>query len=505
MPLAQPGMLVAGRYRLLSQIGVGAMGAVWRATDQRLNRQVALKQVVLAAGLDPRQAAEARHRILREGRIAARLQHPHAVAVYDTTMQDGEPWLVMEFLRARSLATVITRDGVLSDRTAARIGTQLADALDAAHQVGIVHRDVKPGNVLICADGSAKLADFGIARASGDITVTQTGVLTGTPDYCAPEVARGGPPTPAADVFALGATLYASVEGRSPFNLPRDPLSQLEVVASGQVEPPTRAGRLTPLLTRMLDPEPTRRPTAGEALELLALDGDHGGPSRTGANPIPMPRNGEHLTSSATPRVRPLTGADELDSTAISYMPGLRDEVPRPPGPRRSPGTRRPPEPRRPARASGRGRRRLVTAAAALVGLAVVAAGAVVLTRPSENTATVEPAGQRNAAAPGRPASSAELVAAARAYYALLPKNPAAAWNRLTPHAREQLGGLDAYTQYWQEVSSVRVVEIAASGPERTVRAQVRMQGQDRARTSSQRLRMVPAPNGGWLIDSFPP
>ncbi|HEY2204275.1 MAG TPA: serine/threonine-protein kinase, partial [Pseudonocardia sp.] len=179
VPLAHPGLLVADRYQLRSQIGVGAMGAVWLALDQRLNRLVALKQVVLEPGLDPRQAAEARQRILREGRIAARLQNQHAVAIYDVTMHDGEPWLVMEYVPSRSLAAVLTEDGLLTDKRAARIGMQLADALDAAHRAGIVHRDVKPGNVLIGQDGAAKLVDFGIARASGDITVTQTGVLTG--------------------------------------------------------------------------------------------------------------------------------------------------------------------------------------------------------------------------------------------------------------------------------------------------------------------------------------
>jgi serine/threonine protein kinase len=297
VPLAHPGLLVAERYRLLTQVGVGAMGAVWLALDQRLNRQVAAKQIVLEPGLDPRRATEARQRILREGRIAARLHHPHAVAVYDVPIHNGEPWLVMEYLRARSLATVLTMDGPLPDRAAALIGARLADALRAAHEHEIVHRDIKPSNVLIASDGTVKLADFGIARASGDITVTQTGVLTGTPEYFAPEVAKGGPPTPAADVFSLGATLYASVEGEPPFGVGANPLAQLQVVAAGEIRPPTRAARLAPVLSRLLDPDPATRPTAGHARALLLSAANHTGPSTgklTGFGWVPRPRRGRH-------------------------------------------------------------------------------------------------------------------------------------------------------------------------------------------------------------------
>jgi serine/threonine protein kinase len=343
VPLAHPGLLVSDRYRLLTQIGVGAMGAVWLATDQRLSRQVALKQVVLEPGLDLRQASEARQRILREGRIAARLHHPHAVAVYDVTMQDGEPWLVMEYLRARSLAEMLRADGLLSDLSAARIGAQVADALHAAHRVGIVHRDVKPSNVLITADGTVKLADFGIARASGDITVTQTGVLTGTPDYFAPEVARGGPPTPVADVFALGATLFAALEGEPPFGVGDNALSQLHVVAGGQVRRPTRAGRLTEALARMLDPDPAGRPTAGQTRALL-LDAVHG-PGESG--PVPPPRTGDR--PGIPDRPEPTLIDHAIDRHPAGRRLGDRRRANR--GTPRVPGTRLP-IPRRSARAA---------------------------------------------------------------------------------------------------------------------------------------------------------
>lgn len=498
VPLAHAGLLVAGRYRLLAQVGVGAMGAVWLGTDQRLNRQVALKQVVLERGLDPRQASEARQRILREGRIAARLQHPHAVAVYDVTMQDGEPWLVMEYLRARSLASVITLDGPLTDRAVARIGAQVADALEAAHKVGIVHRDVKPGNVLLCPDGSAKLADFGIARASGDITVTQTGVLTGTPEYSAPEVARGGRPTPAADVFSLGATLYSSVEGRPPFDLSGNALAQMEVIASGTTIPPQRAGRLAPVLTRLLDANPDRRPTAGEAramLEAELLDVAATGPTRE----VAPPRTGDR--TGIPPR--PVPGAEEREDEPEST--GLIPKVPPPTGVLPPPpGAQRHAAPS----SSSKGRRWLVAGlATAAVLTAVVAVSIVVGDRPTP----VEPANSAtnaaNAAgspAAARPATEADLTAAAREFYQALPDNTSAAWARLTPKARDQVGGSSAFADFWHPVKWVRLVGTTVSVQDRTVRAQLRMQNDNgQMRTLPQRLVFVPGPNGDWLIDTI--
>jgi eukaryotic-like serine/threonine-protein kinase len=497
VPLAHAGLLVAGRYRLLAQVGVGAMGAVWLGTDQRLNRQVALKQVVLERGLDPRQASEARQRILREGRIAARLQHPHAVAVYDVTMQDGEPWLVMEYLRARSLASVITLDGPLTDRAVARIGAQVADALEAAHKVGIVHRDVKPGNVLLCPDGSAKLADFGIARASGDITVTQTGVLTGTPEYSAPEVARGGRPTPAADVFSLGATLYSSVEGRPPFDLSGNALAQMEVIASGSTIPPRRAGRLAPLLTRLLDPDPARRPSAGEAramLEAELIDVAATGPARE----VPPPRSGDR------PGIppRPVPGADEQDDEQGST--GLIPKIPAPTGVLPPP----PGASRHAAPSSSKSRRWLVGGLATAAVLTALVAVSIVV---GDRRAPIEPANTAasatnaaGGAAAARPPTQADLTAAVRDYYQTLPDNTSAAWARLTPKARDEVGGSAAFTGFWRPVKWVRVVGTTVSVPDRTVRAQLRLQNDNgQARTVLQRLVFVPGPNGDWLIDTI--
>jgi serine/threonine protein kinase len=505
VPLANPGLLVGERYELRSQIGVGAMGAVWLAQDQRLNRAVALKQVVLEPGLDHRQATEARQRILREGRIAARLQHPHAVSIYDVAVHEGEPWLVMEYMPSRSLAAVLTEDGLLCDWEAARVGLHLADALDAAHEAGIVHRDVKPGNVLIGQNGTAKLVDFGIARASGDVTVTQTGVLTGTPDYFAPEVARGAKPTPEADIFALGATLYICVEGQPPFGTNTNALTQLQVVADGAIRAPRQAGRLTPVLRRLLAAEPGDRPSAREAAELLravAFDtGPEAGPRgrsvsdparRTGPDPISDPR---------TTKIPPPRSAPE------SWMP---------------PGRALPPTPRELAAKSvieiptGRAahrvqrmdsdlrRRLIVIAVAAVAALAVLILVMQVLNAAGDH-ASAAPARAAGALSPvetTRTATDDELTAAARTYFAMLPQDAPGAWHRLTSRAQIQLGGQNAYTAFWAGVSSLKLISTSTSDADQSVRAQLQLQTTDgQSRTSTQRLVVVPGPDGQWLID----
>src|SRR6478672_364673 len=273
-PLTAPGRLVAGRYRLQSQIGGGGMGAVWLALDELLGRQVAIKQVISAPGVTPEQTDQQRQRALREGRIAARLSHPHAISVYDVALEHDQPWLVMEYLPSRSLAEVLNEDGVLRNDQVAQIGAQVADALAATHAAGIVHRDVKPANILIGEGGSVeglvKITDFGISHAAGDVTLTRTGQITGTPAFLAPEVAQGQPMTEASDVFSPGATLYTCLEGTPPFGMEDNALGMLHRVAGGQVVPPSRSGALTQPLQKILAADPTDRPTVPEVRDELA-------------------------------------------------------------------------------------------------------------------------------------------------------------------------------------------------------------------------------------------
>lgn len=272
--MSGPGHVVAGRYRLLQRVGGGGMGAVWLARDELLGRNVAVKQVLPPPAADPVVIAQQRQRALREGRIAARLSHPHAISVYDVALEDGAPWLVMEYLPSRSLAEVLHEDGVLRIDQVAQVGAQVADALAATHAAGIVHRDVKPANILIGrgprVEGLVKITDFGISHASDDVTLTQTGQITGTPAFLAPEVARGGEVTPESDVFALGATLYTCLEGRPPFGLDDNALRLLHRVAGGEPDPPRRAGSMTAPLMRMLATEPADRPTTAQVRDELA-------------------------------------------------------------------------------------------------------------------------------------------------------------------------------------------------------------------------------------------
>jgi len=284
--------LVAGRYRLDRQIGSGAMGVVWRAHDERLDRTVALKELLMQPGLDEEEAERARARAMREGRIAARLQHPHAISVYDVALDHGTgageqvvPWLVMEYLPAPSLATVLAEHGALPPHEVARIGWQVAAALTAAHQAGIVHRDVKPGNVLLGQDGTVKITDFGISRASWDATVTRTGMLAGTPAYFAPEVARGELPGSPSDVFSLGSMLYVAVEGEPPFGLDDNTLALLRTVAEGRVRPPLRAGPLSTVLMQLLADDPAARPAMPDVVAALSAIAAHGA---TSADALPL-------------------------------------------------------------------------------------------------------------------------------------------------------------------------------------------------------------------------
>ncbi|KGN37634.1 hypothetical protein N801_00875, partial [Knoellia aerolata DSM 18566] len=248
---------------------------VWEAWDERLQRAVAIKQLHALPGVPEAEAELAKDRAMREARITARLHHPHAVPVFDAVEHDGQPCLVMQLVPSTPLSAVLRDEGPLPLGQVARIGGEVASALTAAHQLGIVHRDVKPGNILITADGKAHISDFGISHAMGDATLTRTGMIHGTPAYLAPEVARGEDASFPADVFSLGSTLYAALEGSPPFGSEGNSIALLHKVAAAQVPPPTRAGELTPFLLDMLSSEPDARPTMGEVTHRLAgIDAD---------------------------------------------------------------------------------------------------------------------------------------------------------------------------------------------------------------------------------------
>ncbi|MBB2909848.1 hypothetical protein FHS43_001094 [Streptosporangium becharense] len=251
--------VLARRYRALEQLGAGGMGVVWRARDELLHREVAIKEVRLDPNLPEAQRAETLKRTLREARAAARLAHPSIVAVHDVVDQDDRPWIVMDLVRGRSLDQVIRAGGPLPPRRVASIGLAVLDALTLAHSRGIMHRDVKPANIMLSDDGEVLLTDFGIATLEGDVQLTSPDALVGSPGYIAPERLRGVGDGPGADLWSLGATLYAAVEGRGPFQR-ATPVAALGAVLTQEAPFPSRAGELAPVLLAMLARDPGHRP-----------------------------------------------------------------------------------------------------------------------------------------------------------------------------------------------------------------------------------------------------
>ncbi|ASO22728.1 hypothetical protein FHR81_005206 [Actinoalloteichus hoggarensis] len=529
--MSDEGRLVAGRYRLDRRIGSGAMGVVWQGTDDRLGRVVAIKQLLLQPGLSPAETEEARQRAMREGRIAARLQHQNAIAVYDVAEDDGQPCLIMEYLPSDSLATALTERGPLPPTEVARIGASVAGALAAAHAAGIVHRDIKPGNILLGHNGEVKITDFGISRATGDVTVTKTGMLAGTPAYLAPEVAKGYDPGFGADVFSLGATLYAAVEGEPPFGTHENTLALLHLVAAGRINPPRQAGPLTALLMRLLRAEPIERPTmaqAREGMQAVAAGRPAPGPPMPAGPPRPTAGHGAAAPKPAagpTPTrldARPVTDRPEQARTvSTAAQQPQAAQQPKPPEPRPA---RNDPE------AGFRGRAVLLTAvavvAAALIGVLIAGvfftenngaaredgAGGSPAASESVETTTEEPPTEESAPQvdtpqpsipreepppldedddedeeqdeederpeQSRPERSEALVAQ---YFDLLPDNYPQAYHLLAPDFQ---GSYDDYEAWWGDtVADVTITE----GPEfhgGRVRVKLRFVREDGARVN---------------------
>jgi serine/threonine protein kinase len=418
---------------------------------------------------------EVRRRAMREARIAARLQHRNAIALFDVAEDDGDPILVMEFLPSKSLSAVLAERGTLTPTETAEIGAQVAEAIAAAHAVGIAHRDIKPGNILLAENGTVKITDFGISRALDDGTVTtQTGMLAGTPAYLAPEIARGDDSSRASDVFSLGSTLYHAIEGRPPFGTNTNPLALLHAVASGNVPPPRNAGPLEPTLMSLMKVDPADRPTMKEAAEALAS-------AATQILPVPTavaPR-------AAAPKTPP------RPTLAVQTPP----TPPRPMEAQPTAAFRRPEGPAQ----SGPSKRNLVivgvVAALVLVGTLVTV---LILNSGSGNggsgdnaqgggtTSTTQQAGQPQNSGGGdssedKPPSSTGKSTTTTPSSPTSPPNasqvappagtqidysaaghvlidyfgtslsPDQRWAKLSPYAQEQFGGRDAFNTYWAQ------------------------------------------------------
>jgi serine/threonine protein kinase len=475
--------LIAGRYRLLELIGTGGMGAVWRSWDERLHRTVALKELQWAPGLSPAETDLANQRAMREARITARLTHPYAVSIFDVVEHDGRPCIIMQFLPSVTLARVLRDSGPLHPDEAVKAGSQIASALAAAHEAGITHRDVKPGNILIADDGTALISDFGISHALDDATLTSTDQIHGTPAFIAPEVAHGGEATSASDVFSLGSTLYEALEGNPPFGRDPNTIALLQKVASGVYPPPQQAGRLTSLLQQMLATDPSARPSMPEVatrFERLATGNDE----RPSPTPLPEPPTAV-LTEPTLTWPQPAVAL-----TSLGQAEGSSGH----------------------ARESRRGSRLL----AAVVGLIIVAvlagigwwqlgrpgplvarngesASAVVApstdpatdvtataaspttlqATPSTSTepSTVPPTTKSPTASPTRgpsATSATDLAQAITSYYALMPRGTEQAWPRMTANYQtNHAGGRSAYERFWKPVVRVSVSGVVGLPPGR--------------------------------------
>ena len=273
-PQPEPGTgrLIAGRYRLLGKLGHGGMGTVWRAKDETVDREVAVKEPRVPDHLPERERSNAFERMRREARAAARLDHPAVVNVHDVAVVDGQPWIVMELVTGRSLGDAL-QEGTLDARDAARIGLQVLGALEAAHAAGVLHRDVKPDNVLLGRHDRVVLTDFGIAQIEGETNLTDTGGFVGSPEYIAPERVLGQRPGPASDLWSLGVVLYAATEGVSPFRRSNTPATLQSVLNSAPAPPTSAPGPLADLITALLAKDAASRPNAAQvraALESVA-------------------------------------------------------------------------------------------------------------------------------------------------------------------------------------------------------------------------------------------
>ncbi|MGC7098854.1 serine/threonine-protein kinase [Amycolatopsis lurida] len=486
------GQLIAGHYRLVEHIGSGAMGVVWRAIDERLERSVAVKQILAQPGLSEAERINSRQRAMREAKNAARFQHPNAIVVFDIAQHDGDPCLIMEYLPSRSLAAVLAENPTLPLPQVARIGEQVAAALVAAHRAGIVHRDVKPGNILIDDSGTTKITDFGISRAAGDLTLTQTGLIGGTPAYLAPELARGADPSPGSDVFALGATLYHALEGVAPYGNSTNQLALLYKAANGKVEPPRKSGAATELLMSMLQVEPEGRPTMPVTRERLAALARGEGDTRAaavspalgvaggGRQPVtpaggnPVSRTPWQRTEkAATPGAAPAAAPKPVNPTS-SFPPQ------RPAAVAQQPVAAAPPalsSGRTPAQQSEAKRKALMLSVGGAAVLVVAVVVFIVLSTNGDDGSTdnaqgTPPVVSQSEAPPesSAPPSSAKPSQQNTTSSGKVEWGPAGnrvidfyntsvggapTWSMLTPAAQAAYGDANAFAQYWQQFKSV--------------------------------------------------
>jgi serine/threonine protein kinase len=455
--------VIAGRYTLDREIGRGGMGAVWVGRDEVLGRDVALKKIGMSPGAEQPDLIRAE----REAKLAARVNHPHVVAVYDLVDEGDEQWLVMELVEGLNLAALVRRDGPMPpDRAAALLG-QAAEALAEAHNAGIIHRDVKPSNILVTETGQVKLTDFGIARAEADASLTQTGLVTGSPAYLAPEVASGHPATEASDVWSLGATLFHALEGRPPYDVADNVMGTMFRIVNEDPPRPDHPGWLAPLMVATMAKTPGDRWAMRDVQQFLQR-----GPAGATA-PLPP-------TRVATP---PVPGPDR--TSVLAAAPVAASSPPLAPAPRRPP--------------PGRSRRRGGAGFLAGAGVAALVAIAVLVTalfvgNGDDTPEANDPDGSGDSTSASEPTESASspsesssedaeralaMTSFVQDYLQTVVDDPKAAWPMLTPEFQRASGGFGQYKKFWDSVDGADVTDIGADGTLGTVQYSVSYSRED--------------------------
>jgi hypothetical protein len=446
---------IAGRYRLIREVGRGGMGAVFLAHDDLLGREVAIKRLGHLSGSQSH-VPQSQARAHREAQLAARLSHPNVVTVFDLA-EDGETrWLVMEYVEGTTLARLAADRHGLPRAEAASIIRQAAEALHVAHQAGIVHRDVKPSNLIVAPDGTTKLTDFGIARGTADETLTATGILTGSPAYLAPEVASGQPATPASDLWSLGATLYQAVTGRPPYDLGENVVAGLvRIVHDDPPRLPPDSGPLGTVLAATMVKDPARRWTAAQVCAFLDTSAT-AVPEETRVITAPIPAPPPAGPPPAAPPAAP--AAPPVVSAAL---PPERTQA------------LRPVTPRRPAR-----RQALLWPLAGVLLLAL-AAGAWLLGRSGDPSAGPGAGATAPSARPTTPTPTTSappngptaqgMEQFVRSYLATVTRDPHEAFAMLTPSFQAASGGYDGYRSFWSTIASATPSDVRADPAEMTV------------------------------------
>jgi eukaryotic-like serine/threonine-protein kinase len=476
--------LIAGRYTRGREIGRGGMGAVWLGRDDVLGRDVALKRI----GMVPGALAPDLERAEREARLAARLNHPHVVAVYDLVDDGDDHWLVMEYVEGVTLGALIKRDGALSPDEAAGLVRQAADALTAAHAVGIVHRDVKPSNMLVTPTGEVKLSDFGIARAEADASLTQTGLVTGSPAYLAPEVASGATATEASDVWSLGASLFHALSGQPPYDTSENLMGALYRIVHEDPPRLADAGWLAPVLEHTMTREPEQRWSMAQVRDFLDQGRD------VAVHPEPLA-----AVDPQTTQVLDATPAQPLAVPPIVADPALVV----PPAPALAPT---------PVDETRRRRRPVwpwVAAVVALVAVVVIAFAALTSGNGGDKKNTG--AGGPTSSGPAGPSSSssattgAPQAAAMRTfisnYFATVTSDDHATFDMLTPAFQAQSKGYAGYHGFWKTIASATPSNIVADPAALTVSYDIAYVKVDGSHSTDHRTLQLVRSGTSYLID----